>query len=375
MIILVSLSRKLTVGLLIGGLVVGCLIALLLNCFAVETTSVTERTAEADIKERIKQIFTVRNQALLAEDKNKLQTLYDQEVKKGVWAYEHELKKMKYLHTWSAKQGVKFTQIKPEVVVRSIEEEADELSVSLMVATTYQYVYQGEPDKYNSFRIGTYHVVDLRRTDKGLLITKEWYTDPFADSLHLDKIKDQEIKELILAGEPKDLSGVDKKRLQAVKYTTKYCGAASPDPHKWQYNYDYKNYNYQGGDCANFASQMLYEGGGFKKDGVWNYSQGSGSKAWVNAQAFNRYMISSGRGSVIARGSYRKVLADSYKLLPGDYVAYEAEGEVKHISVVAGFDSKGYVLVNSHNTDRYRVPWDLGWSNQEIKFWLVRVHY
>ncbi|MBM7558094.1 hypothetical protein JOC47_002964 [Halanaerobacter jeridensis] len=38
-------------------------------------------------------------------------------------------------------------------------------------------------------------------------------------------------------------------------------------------------------------------------------------------------------------------------------------------------DSKGYILVNSHNSDRHRVPWDLGWSNNEIKFCLVRVHY
>ncbi len=375
MIILVSLSRKLTAGLLIGGLLFGCLIALFFNFFTVETTSVTERTADGDLKKRIKQIFVMRNQALLAEDKNKLQALYDREVKKGAWAYEHELKKMKYLHNWSAKQGVKFTKIKPEVVIRKLEKEADKLSVSLMAATTYQYVYEGAPHKYNSFRIGTYHVLDLKTVDNRLAITKEWYTDPFADSLHLDKMKNQEIKELILAGEPKDLSGLDKKRLQAVKYTTKYCGAASPAPHSWQYNYDYKNYNYQGGDCANFASQMLYEGGGFKKNGVWNYSRGSGTKAWVNAQAFNQYMVSSGRGSVIARGSYRKVLADSYKLLPGDYIAYEEGGEVKHISVVAGFDSKGYVLVNSHNTDRYRVPWDLGWNNKEIKFWLVRVDY
>ena len=86
-------------------------------------------------------------------------------------------------------------------------------------------------------------------------------------------------------------------------------------------------------------------------------------------------MIYSGRATTIASGKYKDVLNASYKLLPGDYIAYERKGKVCHISVVTGADSKGYTLVNSHNTDRYRVPWDLGWSNSNIRFRLVRVHY
>ncbi|HEY5524700.1 MAG TPA: amidase domain-containing protein, partial [Clostridium sp.] len=46
-----------------------------------------------------------------------------------------------------------------------------------------------------------------------------------------------------------------------------------------------------------------------------------------------------------------------------------------HISTVTGVDSKGYTLVTCHNTDRNDVPWDLGWSDKKMKFWLVRVHY
>jgi len=120
---------------------------------------------------------------------------------------------------------------------------------------------------------------------------------------------------------------------------------------------------------------MLFEGGGFRKNRIWNYEKGQGSKAWLNANAFNQYMLNSGRASRIAYGSYDQILKSSFKLLPGDYVAYEKKGKVTHISVVSGQDSKGYALVNSHNSDRYRVPWDLGWNNKGIKFHLVRVHY
>jgi ABC-type uncharacterized transport system permease subunit len=46
-----------------------------------------------------------------------------------------------------------------------------------------------------------------------------------------------------------------------------------------------------------------------------------------------------------------------------------------HIAVVTGADSKGYALVNCHNADRFKVPWDLGWSDKGITFRLIRVHY
>ena len=54
-----------------------------------------------------------------------------------------------------------------------------------------------------------------------------------------------------------------------------------------------------GGDCANFASQILHEGAGFKKNSVWNYAGKDGTKAWLNAQGFKNYLISSGRASYI----------------------------------------------------------------------------
>ncbi|SDK67647.1 amidase domain-containing protein [Natronincola ferrireducens] len=324
---------------------------------------------------KMQQVFHQRNKALLEGDVELLSCLYDKDVRNGLWAYEHDFKKMKYFHNWSDKQGVEFKNINSHVVVKSVKEKGDGFAINLAVSTEYQYVYIDTPEVYNSFRTGTYHSLDLMPKEDTWVITREWYTDPFADSLDLDEISEETIRQLILSGEPKDLSDLSEKRIAVVVYADQYCGAAVFPEFGYRYNYKYKNYNYQGGDCANFASQILYEAGKFKKNSTWNYEKGAGSKAWVNARAFNSYMRSSGRGSVIAHGTYDKVLASSYKLLPGDYIAYEKQEKVTHISVVTGFDSKGYPLVNSHNSDRYRVPWDLGWSNKGIKFGLVRVHY
>ena len=119
----------------------------------------------------------------------------------------------------------------------------------------------------------------------------------------------------------------------------------------------------------------MFASGRFKKNSVWNYEDRSGTKAWVNAQGFTNYILNSGRGSLISKGSYKDIYKVAYNMRPGDFVAYEKGGRITHVSTVTGTDSKGYPLVTCHNTDRLLVPWDLGWSNQNIKFHLIRVHY
>lgn len=86
-------------------------------------------------------------------------------------------------------------------------------------------------------------------------------------------------------------------------------------------------------------------------------------------------MLNSGRGSLIAKGSYNDVYKEAYNLRPGDFVGYEKGGRITHVSTVTGQDSKGYPLVTCHNTDRLLVPWDLGWSNKAIRFHLIKVNY
>ena len=103
------------------------------------------------------------------------------------------------------------------------------------------------------------------------------------------------------------------------------------EEYEYKYNNKYRDFNPEGGDCANFASQILHEGGKFKETS-WNYDKGSVTGPWVNAGKFTYYMINSGRASVIAKGSYEKVYKASYKLLPGDFVAYEKKGDIMHVS-------------------------------------------
>lgn len=369
MIIIIS-KKKLILSLILLILIIAMLLSLLFKFPPVSVPIFSDEEVSTVIQE----IFIKRNKAILDKDIETLESLYDRSVKYGIWAYEHELKKMKYLHKWSSKQGVKFSDIKTIAKIRYIKETDKGYRINLIASTEYWYFYRNEPEKTNYFRIGTYHSIDLEKVEERWVITREWYTDPFADSLHLDDIKSGEITKYIISQKKRDFTKISDRRKNSVSYADKYVGAAADEEHGLNYNKKYKNYNPLGGDCANFASQILYEGGNFKQSYSWKYDKG-GSKAWVNAQSFKNYMLYSGRASKIAYGTYEQVYKASYKLLPGDFIAYEKNGKVTHISVVTGADSKGYTYVHSHNTDRYRVPWDLGWSDKGIKFWLVRVHY
>lgn len=331
--------------------------------------------SKEEITNLIEQIFQNRNKAILTGDSELIQSIYDTETKYGTWAYEYEIRKMKYIRNWEEKQGVQFTNITPKVVVKKIKGSDTTLSIYLLCSTEYKYIYENQPEVENISRIGTYHNLQLVHKDGIWVISKEWYKDPFGDFLNLDTIKAKDVKEFILTQNPRDFSNLSARRITAVEYANQYCGAASEEQYGFSYNKKYRDYNPQGGDCANFASQILYEGGKFKRNSAWNYDRNGATGSWLNAGGFKKYMVYSGRASVVAYGNYNKVYKASFKLLPGDFIAYEKNGDINHISVVTGADSKGYTLVTCHNSDRNNVPWDLGWGNKNIKFWLIRVHY
>lgn len=330
--------------------------------------------AENQVLALVNQLFHLRNQAILEHNLPAFDNLYDRNCRSGLWAHEQQIQKMRCLHHWDTKQGTELTAIKSLIQLRRVKKFSDGVGLTLLVSTEYQYIYQNNPSSVNRMRLGSYHSLDIRQRDNLWKITREWYTDPFADAAFVKNGPNLAEQSFILSQSPRDFSKLNPQRIKAVAYADKYCGAAANEEQGFQYNPKYKNYNYSGGDCANFVSQVLYEGGGFRKNSTWNYGK-SASRGWVNAHAFHHYMISSGRGTKIAYGAYDNILRASYQLLPGDYVAYEKKGKITHVSIVTGADSNGYTVTNSHNADRYRVPWDLGYGGKQIRFWLVRVNY
>ncbi|SFC17984.1 amidase domain-containing protein [Clostridium uliginosum] len=356
------------------GIIIIALICLCINvCSEQKVLALTD--TDSEVKSYVENIFSIKSKAILTQDLDCLEHIYATDTKLGQWAYEYEEKKVKYINNWAQKQGVKFTDITPKILITKCKVKKDKASFFVLCDTEYKYIYLNEPQLVNNSRIGTSHSLQLTNKDGKWIIAKEWYTDPFADSLSLENIKADDIKQYITSQQARDLSNINERRKNAMEYAEKYCGLSTIEEHEFKYNKKYKNFNCEGGDCANFASQVLHEGGKFKKNSAWNYEKGNATAPWVNAGKFTYYMLNSGRASVISTGNYEKVYKASYKLLPGDFVAYEKKGDITHVSVVTGVDSKGYSLVTCHNTDRNNVPWDLGWSDKKMKFWLIRVNY
>ena len=336
---------------------------------------VAEKQLNDNFQIILEQIFKHRNQCIENLDAESLKSSYNLKIKVSLWAYESEAQKIKYFKNWCDKQAITFDRIESTIKVRKVKEkEKDLYGILCFNCTAFTYNYVDQPKTPNTFYLGTSHYINLKKEGDHYIITKEWYTDPFADSLHLKTLKTDDIRNYIANHKMPEYTP-DERTQKAIHYAHKYCGV-NPIPELiFKYNKDYKNFNPDGGDCANFASQILYEGGGFRKNAIWNYCSREGTKAWVNAQSFKNYMVNSGRAGYIARGTYQEVYKDAYQLRPGDFVAYEKKGKITHISTVTGLDSKGYPLVTCHNTDRLLVPYDLGWSNKGIRFHLINVYY
>ncbi|WP_246615571.1 amidase domain-containing protein [Clostridium thailandense] len=357
---------------------------------------------ENELKTAIEDIYNRRSSAFVTGDLLSLKPYFDTSQKFGVWALEHEVKRVKYLHDWSKERGMKFTNVQSTVRIKKIHPNTKLIKIALEESYKFDYNYpQDEVPITNSFGVGIRHVLSLVKKDDKWMVYNDWYTDCFEDAL---QAYTGDIKENLSppSGTAIKRAGYIPTLLQkqtykksyynrekAVEYADKYCGAAWGSGNNFKYNKKYKDFNGAGGDCTNFASQVLgdKEGGELPTDYTWycsysRFGNSQGSTAWVNADGLKDYLIYSGKGSVIKKGTF-KDLASPLPDLPNgilgklqlaDLVCYEKKSNIDHFGIVTGFDSHGYPLINSHTTDRYHVPWDLGWGDNKIKFFLIHIN-
>ena len=247
-------------------------------------------------------LFEVRNESILSQDKDKLKTIFLISERNGLWAYQNELRRLEYLYNWAEKQGAKMLSITSTMQIRRSRQVGRGYSFYIVCSNEYRYAYIGDMQAVNIFRLGTYHSLDLIPLDDGWIISREWYDDPLSGKLDLSSLPDN-VTENILAQKSENAPDLSDQRAAAVEYADYYCGAASDGQNNYKYNTQYTDYNALGGDCANFVSQVLYESGGFKKNGSWNYKDGKGSLAWIKAQNLTDFMLYNGRETLISKGN------------------------------------------------------------------------
>lgn len=295
----------------------------------------------------------------------------------------HELGRIDYMQKWARARGLKIERAAVELTNWRIRAGEGTAQVSLIIRTALDYRY-GDSGPVSRMGIGSWHWIELVRHGGNWQISREFYldalggewTDPYGlsggEQGEAARDNPQGPASGGTAPTPAPMPG--EARLRAAAFAERYCGSAWGCGNRGDYHEQFRSYRHMGGDCANFASQVLTLGGGLKPDWAWKADgkPRQGSAVWVNAHAFSRHLANSGKGQILARGTYPKVAASLKHLQPGDIVAYQSKGTVTHVSVVTGRDAGGVPVVSAHTADRFRNPWDLGWDKETV-FWLIQV--
>lgn len=346
---------------------------------------IADNVDKEELRSEVERIFNQRSACLVSGDVSPLKELFDTSQKYGKWALEHEVKRVKYLNNWSNERNITFGKIESSVRIKKVYPKGNIMKIALEESYKFEYVYDDDENSpINTFGVGIRHTTSLIKKNDKWVVYNDWYTDCFEDALHNFSINIQNLIPPSIIDRIYEASNQRRPfydRQKAVAYADKYCGAAWGSGNNFKYNKKYSDYNGIGGDCTNFISQVLgdKEGGGMPLGGGWT----PGSHAWSNADGLKNFLIYSGRGSVISVGTYKDLTKPSEalpngavgKLQLGDLVAYEkGRGNIDHFAMVTGFDSHGYPLINSHTTDRYHVPWDLGWGDSKIRFFLIHIN-
>lgn len=356
--------------------------------FSTYHVSAAETTEDSQIRAFLIKLFNDRTQFLILQRPEMIHHFYDQTDKSTQYAYEQELLRAKYIHTWAENRGLVFSAAESSIRISRIKKAGKLAKISLNQSLKLSYTYKNASLNPQFFGIGTRHALTLKNVNGEWMVLREWYTDPLSENPALvPKFIGFPNPDFLKAKSGSLQSGgkvkVRYNRKRALEYANHYAGAAWGAGNDHRYNKKYLDYTFQGGDCTNFASQVIGdrdEGGGLRMISGWHY-HAAGSQTWVRTDSFKDFVLHSGYGQLVAKGNFTNIVKPTTKypggaitaLEPGDLIAYEMGGDVDHFSILVGFDCNGYPLVNSHTADRYRVPFDLGWD-KNTKYLLIHIN-
>lgn len=339
--------------------------------------------SKPDLSDFLNQLFVERSQILIDINPQSIRHYYIEASQKSQYAYQHEEKRRDYLQAWAKIRGVHFTKAESKIRIIRQAIKGDTATVSLVNSMQLTYQYQGNEPATQQFGLGTRHGITLKKLDGQWHVYSEWYSDPLDENPALISVFTDIQKPTKFAAFKKARKPYN--RQQAVAYADKYAGAAWGAGNEMRYNNKYRDYSSLGGDCTNFASQVIgdsAEGGSLPMTANWFYQKkAGGSQSWVRTDSFKSFLVHRGYGRIIASGGFKELGTPSSRypqgafasMSLGDLITYEMKGDVDHFGILTGWDPKGYPLVNSHSTDRFHVPIDLGWDKY-TKFSLIHIN-
>lgn len=361
----------------------GLLVCLLSGALSAPAAAAAEDEPQKSAALFLHKLYEARAAHLISCDSRLLDGLYADN-KGAKAARKHEAARCEYVKAWAEARKINFVGASSAVRVTRVKSENGYIQASVVQSLQLSYAHRQPQANTLHFGIGTRHAVKLVRQGEEWRVANEWYSDPLDENP--DRIPALTLPEKDMAADMIFDKAVKRRydRKKALEYADKYAGAAWGAGNNHRYNRKYRDYTPLGGDCTNFASQVIgdaEEGGGLRMNGSWQYWKNSGgSHAWIQTDRLKHFLLYSGYGSVAAKGVYAQVFhpTEQYpqgafaSLKPGDLIAYELEGDIDHFAVFMGVDEKGYPLVNCHTADRFHVPFDLGWDDS-TRYWLIHI--
>ncbi|MEW6609816.1 MAG: amidase domain-containing protein [bacterium] len=163
-------------------------------------------------------------------------------------------------------------------------------------------------------------------------------------------------------------------RSDVATYGGNYCGQPNNDS---DYNVEdnpnhdpdsyYKNYNSVGGDCANFVSQCLIEGGLDLSDGPGVYGERHINNQWVYAtiircEHLDQHLVNS---QYAEYSSISNSGSPPDNLTSGDVIIFGGHNpndSYEHAVIVVG-GSGNSCIVDAHTNHREHIRWNYGFPN------------
>lgn len=335
---------------------------------------------EQAVKATLLHLVRGEDQAILSGNRARLEAVFLPGKRQS--ALLHAEERRDFLKAWSHVRGLAVTSVTVSLRTPRITfVSPDRVKIGAIVSESYRYRYQGA-STVDQFGLGIRHDYLLERARGRWYIASDYFTDPLDQDTRVPAAAAKPAEGIQRIPRHKPQLPLTSGAATAVSYADQYCGAA-PGCREGFYNPAYNNFNGDGGDCTNFISQAL-KAGGFRETRDWTYDRqlAEGSRAWANARGFVDFLETSGRATVFARGRFPALTQVSSQyprgavaaLRPGDLISYIERGRAVHSAIVVGYDSHGVPAVDSHTSDRYHAPWDLGWDYRTY-YYLWHVHY
>lgn len=297
------------------------------------------------INDVLDEVIVSQNEAVKNNDIGLLMELYEYS-DNGQTLIATQKNKIKFMNMWAKKQGVKFNDIKSDVLLKEIIQKDDKVTIKYDSCTKFYYSYLDQEEQEDCMRIGSINSITVSSYKNRYNIIDEESSVQFSQ---VSKIENMDtIRNYINSMKIKSYSDLQVERLDAVDYVNRYCSLG----------YSVNN------------NSVYKESIKLMKDAI--------TKENIELKTTNDFLeqlLKNGKIRIVAKGRYHEVYKEAYDLQPADIIVYHCGSEEAYLAMITGCDSKGYPVVSGCNTYQYRVAWDIGCTSDDIIYTLLHVDY